>query len=97
MAKTYKPVPADKPPPPSTAVPAPAISSLHAKKGCVNFKTRLNYGHPVGQGPDALEEYLSTPPLPEEMVPIGYWLKKWKGEETMANPAAAALAQMAGP
>jgi hypothetical protein len=29
------------------------------------------------------------------MDPMGYWLKKQRGEETMANPAAVALAQMA--
>jgi hypothetical protein len=34
-------------------------------------------------------------PLPQEMDPIGYWLKQRKVAEAMANATAAALAQMA--
>jgi hypothetical protein len=66
-----------------------------AKKTQVDFEIVLNYGPEVAQGPDALEQYLSDPPLPKEMDPIGYWLKQRKAGEAVANPSATALAQMA--
>ncbi|KAH8993543.1 hypothetical protein EDB86DRAFT_2805526 [Lactarius hatsudake] len=60
----YRPDPINKPDKP------PQLES-------VDFDVVLNYRHQIGQG-DALEEYLSTPPLPKVMDPIGYWLKQQK-------------------
>ena len=81
--------------PPVSPTPAPAVAGLHPKKSCVDFDIVLNYGDQVVQGPDVLEEYLCALPLPQEMDPIGYWLKQQKAGEAMANPSTTVLAQMA--
>ena len=90
----YKPTPISAPSV-SSPTPTPAVASLHPKKSHINFDIILNYGDQVAQGPDVLEEYLHTPPLPQEMDPIGYWLKQWKAGEAMANSLTTTLAQMA--
>jgi hypothetical protein len=91
---TYKPAPVIPPPRP-TPVPAPVVTGSHSKKTHINFNIVLNYGHQVNQGPDVLEEYLKSPPLPKELDPIRFWLKQRKAGEAMGNLSATVLAQMA--
>ncbi|KAH9017263.1 hypothetical protein EDB84DRAFT_1276612 [Lactarius hengduanensis] len=90
----YKPEPIDEPDEPPRPVSAPVTTSSRLKKSKVDFDIVLNYGHQVGQG-DTFEEYLSAPPLPKVMDPIGYWLKQWKAGEAIANVNTVAFAQMA--
>lgn len=55
----------------------------------------LNYGPEVNQGPDDLKEYLKSPPLPEEMDPIRFWLKQRKAGEAIGNLLATVFVQIA--
>ncbi|KAH8992136.1 hypothetical protein EDB86DRAFT_2806362, partial [Lactarius hatsudake] len=75
----YRPDPINKPdePPQLESVSVSVTANLQLKKSKVDFDVVLNYRHQIGQG-DALEEYLSAPPLPKVMDPIGYWLKQQK-------------------
>ncbi|KAH9009544.1 hypothetical protein EDB84DRAFT_1280411, partial [Lactarius hengduanensis] len=90
----YKPAPVHEPPRPEP-IPAPVATGSRVKKSRVDFNIVINYGHRVGQGSDALDDYLDAPPLPQEMDPIGYWLKQRKAGEAIGNEPTVALAQMA--
>lgn len=92
----YIPVPiSESPPAPPSPILAPSIACSHSKKSCVDFNIVLDYGPSMVQGPDALDEYLNAPPLPQETDLTDYWLNQWKAGEAMVNPSKTALAQMA--
>lgn len=90
----YKPEPVREPSRPEP-VSVPVATGSRVKRNRVDFNIVLNYGHRVGNGSDALEDYLNSPPLPQEMDPIGYWLKQRKAGEAIGNVPTVALAQMA--